>query len=217
MMHIGEIILTQDIEHEIEYQSMGIAPSDIYIPKETKSSKDASLEIISELKISMVSDIIAQAYIASQSQKTIIIAANSFRNEAQNALLKILDEPPQNIKFIIITKNKNALLPTIRSRMMLTDKRHKATIPDFALDLGRLDLGQIYYYIKSLSNIKDSKLEGKIIIESLLFSVAKHKLKLTKEELEMFDKAFLELENYRRIQLVLLPLLLMIHKKCKAL
>ena len=36
--------------------------------------------------------------------------------EAQNALLKILEEPPQNVQFIIVTESASVLLQTVRSR-----------------------------------------------------------------------------------------------------
>ena len=36
---------------------------------------------------------------------------------SKNALLKILEEPPKNLTFILLTTNRNALLPTILSRL----------------------------------------------------------------------------------------------------
>lgn len=38
------------------------------------------------------------------------------RLEAQNALLKILEEPPEYAVFLLLTDNPNKMLPTIRSR-----------------------------------------------------------------------------------------------------
>ena len=42
--------------------------------------------------------------------------ANSMTIEAQNALLKTLEEPPEYAIIILITNNKEALLDTIKSR-----------------------------------------------------------------------------------------------------
>lgn len=39
--------------------------------------------------------------------------------QAQNALLKILEEPPQGILFILTCPSASALLPTIRSRSLI--------------------------------------------------------------------------------------------------
>lgn len=36
--------------------------------------------------------------------------------QAQNAMLKILEEPPQNVYFFLCTENASAFLPTVRSR-----------------------------------------------------------------------------------------------------
>ena len=49
--------------------------------------------------------------------KHILIKAVNLRIEAQNALLKLLEESPDNIHFIILTTSKYALLDTIRSRV----------------------------------------------------------------------------------------------------
>ncbi|SNR86791.1 DNA polymerase-3 subunit delta' [Desulfurobacterium atlanticum] len=46
----------------------------------------------------------------------IIDSAELMRNEAANALLKTLEEPPEYANIILITSNENALLPTIKSR-----------------------------------------------------------------------------------------------------
>lgn len=46
-----------------------------------------------------------------------VIAANTFSEEAQNALLKILEEPIEGNHFFVITERENALLPTVRSRL----------------------------------------------------------------------------------------------------
>lgn len=53
-----------------------------------------------------------------QSKDTYIIInhAETMREEAQNALLKLLEEPRENYHFLLYTENPTALLPTIRSR-----------------------------------------------------------------------------------------------------
>lgn len=50
-------------------------------------------------------------------QRVIIIdQAHTMTGEAQNALLKLLEEPPAGTLFILTVTNEQALLPTIRSR-----------------------------------------------------------------------------------------------------
>ncbi|XPV54940.1 MAG: hypothetical protein ACNI3H_02325 [Halarcobacter ebronensis] len=50
-------------------------------------------------------------------KKYLFLCGTTFRSEAQNSLLKVLEEPPKNIVFIIITTPKSTILPTIFSRM----------------------------------------------------------------------------------------------------
>lgn len=49
--------------------------------------------------------------------------AHKLTAEAQNALLKILEEPPANVIIILEAQNKENLLPTVRSRLVLIDAK----------------------------------------------------------------------------------------------
>jgi DNA polymerase-3 subunit delta' len=53
-----------------------------------------------------------------EGQKTVIIMTNieTMRKEAANAFLKLLEEPADDLVFLLTTNNKEALLPTILSR-----------------------------------------------------------------------------------------------------
>jgi hypothetical protein len=54
-----------------------------------------------------------------QDNKVIIISFESITREAQNALLKVLEEPMGNSRFVLITRTKEILLPTIISRVQI--------------------------------------------------------------------------------------------------
>ena len=56
-----------------------------------------------EFLIAQSTQAIKEAYIASNEKKYIFLCGTTFRKEAQNSLLKILEEPPRNVVFIIIT------------------------------------------------------------------------------------------------------------------
>ena len=47
-----------------------------------------------------------EAYIAEIKPKILILGAKGYRVEAQNSLLKILEEPPRNIVFVLIAPTK---------------------------------------------------------------------------------------------------------------
>jgi DNA polymerase III delta prime subunit len=51
--------------------------------------------------------------------KVVIIAAARVHHEAQNALLKTLEEPPEGTHIILIVPSLGMLLPTVRSRVQI--------------------------------------------------------------------------------------------------
>lgn len=55
----------------------------------------------------------------SSEKKTIVFSFESITNDAQNALLKIFEDPSPSLKFIISTYTANGLLPTLRSRLAI--------------------------------------------------------------------------------------------------
>ena len=67
-------------------------------------------------------EVAAEAYIAESEPKLLVLGAKNFRVEAQNSLLKIIEEPHKNIFFIIACESKNMLLPTVRSRLVTENR-----------------------------------------------------------------------------------------------
>ncbi|CAM8417886.1 DNA polymerase III subunit delta' [Candidatus Methylopumilus universalis] len=75
----------------------------------------------------------------------LIEPADSLNQAASNALLKILEEPPENTLFILVTSQAQKLIATIRSRCQLLELRGPS------LDEARVFLdGQKIVYEKSL-------------------------------------------------------------------
>ncbi len=54
----------------------------------------------------------------SHAQKCLIIALDRFSHEAQNALLKLFEEPPVSTVLILVLPHEGILLPTLRSRLL---------------------------------------------------------------------------------------------------
>lgn len=74
------------------------------------------------ITVDQVREIIEQAVIKPNTAKGkvfIIDPADNMNAQAQNALLKILEEPPENTYFILIAENKSALLETVVSRAVV--------------------------------------------------------------------------------------------------
>jgi len=160
---------------------------------------------------------IAEAYIAEKDEKILVIHANSFRTEAQNALLKIIEEPPRNIKFIIATQSKNLLLPTIRSRMLIENNLTKK--PKITLDLNLKSLS-----LKELTNFIDQKIadeqaqkfgknELKELVGVIVTKAVDSGYKFSGDEMDYFFSLIKLADLNAKSHAVLTPLLLTIFQK----
>lgn len=70
------------------------------------------------VKVDQVRHVIGEMYYrpGEGRQKFYIFSESNFMKEAANALLKVLEEPPDFATLFLLAENSNALLPTIRSR-----------------------------------------------------------------------------------------------------
>lgn len=198
---IGEIIIVNDVFIEVEnlkekHKNTRIFPSGEDFKK-------------GEFKIKNAREAIDESYISSNEQKTIILAADKFHIEAQNALLKALEEPPNNIKFILVTRYKSAILPTILSRLIITNKKTKTKIPPFPLDLKQLSLQGIVDFLEQL-HFQMKRDEVRLTLASLLNAVREANFSLNERELDCFHKAMIEIECYEQPKYIFLKLLLML-------
>jgi DNA polymerase-3 subunit delta' len=117
-----------------------------------------------EFLVEHANEAIKRAYITTSTPETIILVAPKFSIIAQNKLLKVLEEPPFNKEFILITKSKSSLLPTIKSRLPVINLSKKSSIKEnIELDLENLGEEEIYNFLKQRQKI--SKLEVKNILE----------------------------------------------------
>ena len=58
----------------------------------------------------------------------VITEAQNLSIEAQNALLKVLEEPPQSSRFILTAPTSEGLLPTVSSRCQITHLKSKLDV-----------------------------------------------------------------------------------------
>ena len=167
-----------------------------------------------EFQITQANLAIKEAYIASNDIKYIFLCGATFRKEAQNSLLKVLEEPPRNVVFIIITNSKTSMLPTIYSRIPYKYLKKSVLKNESLLNINKLDLKDIYNFLKE--NQKISKNEAKDIVESILLKVNNQKIKLSHRELDFFSKSIKLLElNSRPINVLTTLLLFLANQKNK--
>jgi DNA polymerase-3 subunit delta' len=192
----SHILLTSDIQSHLD-----------------KYEKKDSIKIIysDDFKLEHSKEAIREAYISSGVEKVIILAGVKFNIPAQNTLLKVLEEPPKNIVFVVVTNSKSSLLPTIKSRLPIVDKLEKKELKSIAFSMKKYDLATMNQIIKD--NKKATKQEAKEFIESLLIDISTQ-IKLTESELEKFSNAIKLLElNSRPINVITNILLTLLEKK----
>lgn len=71
------------------------------------------------IPVNQIRNMEAWAHIKSEEGKKTVIIENAERmqNSVRNALLKILEEPPEDVVFILLTSKRNAIMQTILSRV----------------------------------------------------------------------------------------------------
>jgi len=199
MIKTSTLFIVNDIEKSLNEIISTLPQHSIRIIKNEEDGKD-------EFQLLQAQKAIKEAYIADNQTKYICLCGDKFRVEAQNSLLKVLEEPPKNIIFIIITISKNSVLPTILSRVQVKYNKTKKELSLFSLNLHKLELKDVYHYLKE--NQRINKNDAKDIVESILFSINHNNITLSQPQLDSFSTAMKLLELNSRPINVLTTLLL---------
>ena len=191
----GHILISTDIEDAFEKLRERLKPNRV-------------VGFIEEdFKLEHAKAVVAESYISESQTKYIIFAGQKFTKEAQNSLLKVLEEPPKNIEFIIISPTKSNLLPTVRSRLPILHGNVTHTIQEIELNLARLDYEDVFAFLKENARIK--KNEAKSLVEAIYNrATVIDMLILSESQLDNFDKAYRLLELNSRPQSVLALILM---------
>ena len=153
-------------------------------------------------------EITKAAYIAESQIKYIIIAGLGFNAVVQNSLLKLLEEPPHNIRFILLIPAKSILLPTVLSRLPIFRRQESAAeAVDIGFSFRNFDLAQLNQFVKKHERI--GKRDAKILIETMLKQASSELGQLTEKQLEAFNRAYLLLELNSRPNTIFIALLLL--------
>lgn len=205
MINKSSLFVVNSIEQHLETLSSSLPKHSVRVIQNEEEGK-------TEFLLKEAKKAIKEAYIASNEIKYIFLCGESFGIEAQNSLLKVLEEPPKNIIFIIITNSKNSILPTVLSRLEVKYLKTKKLLNEFELDLRNLELKDIYRYLKD--HQRATKHEAKEIVESILYSANKYKIKLNSKQLQSFSTAMKLLElNSRPISILTTLLLNLLQKR----
>lgn len=186
----SHIVITSDIEAEFERLNDALKPNRVvgFITED-------------EFKIEHARAAIAEAYISESQTKYIILGSSNFNAVSQNSLLKVLEEPPRNIEFIILSSSTSNLLPTVRSRLPIFKGKKEHKVYEIEFSLARINYSDIFEFLKKVAKLKKS--EAKSLVEALYHrATVVDELILTKMQLENFDRAYRLLELNARAQSV---------------
>jgi DNA polymerase III delta prime subunit len=102
-----------------------------------------------------------------EEKRTIILLSGDMTREAQNALLKLLEDPNPHVGFLISVPNAHALLPTLRSRLHIISSKRKVESNKEAEKFIKMAISERLLFVETL--VKEQKEEGsKVKIRSLL-------------------------------------------------
>lgn len=175
------IIISSDIENEVA------------LLQEEFENNRVVVFMEDSFKIEHVKAVTAEAYISEEHKKYILIAAKNINNISQNALLKLLEEPPENICFIIIVESKSVLLNTVKSRLPILKNSLQHKHASIELDFTKIDNETIFKFLKANERLK--KDEAKELLQALYFrATVVDKLILTRHQLKCFEQGYQLLE-----------------------
>lgn len=130
--------------------------------------------------IALVRDFQKRIYLKpfkSEQKAVILKAGNGLTLESQNALLKVLEEPPKNTFIIILVETAESILPTIISRCKI-----------ISLNKDILEKKDLVQYEKILSQIKNSGVGDRL-------GLAQDKSKDKETALQFIEGLILAAEN----------------------
>ncbi len=198
---INKAIITENIESYAESITKNLSP------------QYYKLFLKDEFVIENSKEVIAESYIAVSHPKLIVMGAKKFNTYAQNSLLKILEEPPRNITYMLITPSKTALLPTVKSRLRIEHLREKRVKEDRLIEIKGLNLQTIFEFNKN--NPFLSKEKSRAAIEDIFFQCVELGIRLNEKEALLFGDAHKMVELNQRGSVVITMLLLSILRRRK--
>jgi DNA polymerase III delta prime subunit len=181
------IVVARDKEKRLTYAKeycakLQIDPFDITLIEQETTTKNTSSIGIEDVK-NMQKKIFLKPF-RGQTKAVIIEESHLLTTQAQNALLKVLEEPPAHTIMILSTQSKDSLLPTIISRCQVIEledekieftRRELTEYSEFIRKLPNLSIGECLKKAESLAKDKEKAMNW---IEKLILSLREEVLKL---------------------------------------
>ena len=146
------------------------------VPEKYKiQSVDVAHVVRDRLGIDDVRKLIATAAQAGVTKdgRVFVIVTQNIPVEAQNALLKLFEEPPRDAQFLVVIPDENMLIPTLRSRVQVTDAKSSvdAYSEDFTTFLG-MSQKERMDHIASLAKAKSVSIMTTIVNDTARYAAA---------------------------------------------
>ncbi len=130
---------------------------------------------------------VSEKPIISNKKVYIINDSDKMTTEAQNCLLKTLEEPPEFVTIILIGSNESAFLSTIKSRCMI-------------LHFDKIANEEIEKYLEEKYNIK---IESRLMIKAFQGSIGKAiELKEKQEQYEQIEQVICNIDKKDKIDII---------------
>lgn len=112
---------------------------------------------------------------SNKSRRVVLVSAISYTTEAQNALLKCIEELPTATAFVLVAESESRLLATVRSRMMVVDMRALAQDSKFGKSFLFSSPGERMKMCKDLLSKSTDERKGELrgLLLELVVSVEK--------------------------------------------
>ena len=143
------------------------------------SEEDIEVSIFDtkQVTIPLVKEIQKLALYQTMKKRVLVVSFYSFLEEAQNKMLKTLEESHPRIRFIFITESKQAVLPTILSRAEVSDisimgeDREKIFDTKLFLSTSKALRSEIPFVKKILAKKDDEERKDKEYLTVFLFEL----------------------------------------------
>ncbi len=160
---------------------------------------------VDDIRVQINNDVAIKPY-SSPYKVYIVNEAEKMTQQAQNAILKTLEEPPEYVVILLLTSNVNALLPTILSRCVVLNMKPVADdrvrrflmeelqVPDYKADVcvafarGNIGKAKALASSEDFENVKNEALSLlKYVQDMELCEIVSAVKKITEYKLEIND------------------------------
>ncbi len=178
---------------------------------EKRETLNGCRTIVTETRTFRIEDAkmaIEKAYITSEVGVVIILAAHEYSEAVQNKLLKIIEEPPSGVHFIVLVASKATLLPTIRSRLPLLSYHKVREAELFELDMRAIDLASVYEFVQKYKLLTDKATAKNLAQKMMAEAILCGSFQLDGKSLRLFGDAFRAIDVGTRPSFVFATLLM---------